>query len=77
MPLAYVSTLLTGWFLRDVVLTWEEYKGLMGNLLAPEGPSAGKTRLSQWLAENHEHVGGHYASEVARHYAKGYPAARQ
>jgi len=77
MPLAYVSTLLTGWFLRDVVLTWEEYKGLMGNLLAPEGPSAGKTRLSQWLAENHEHVCGHYASEVARHYAKGYPAARQ
>jgi NADH dehydrogenase len=41
MPLAYVSTLVTGWFVGDVVLTWEEYKGLMGNLLAPEGPSAG------------------------------------
>jgi NADH dehydrogenase len=70
IPLAYVCTLLTGWFVRDVVLTWEEYKGLIGNLLASDGPSAGKTRLSQWLAENHEHIGSRYASEVARHYAK-------
>jgi len=65
---AYVSTLLTGWLVGDVVLTWEEYKGLMGNLLAPEGPSSGQTRLSQWLAENHAQVGRQYASEVARHY---------
>lgn len=70
MPLAYVSTLVTGWFVRDVVLTWEEYQGLMGNLLAPEGPSSGQTRLSQWLAENHRQVGRRYASEVARHYTK-------
>jgi NADH dehydrogenase len=70
MPLAYVSTLLTGWFVRDVVLTWEEYKGLMANLLAPEGPSTGETCLSQWLASNREHVGSQYASEVARHFAK-------
>ncbi len=69
MPLVYVSTLFVGWFVRDVVLTWEEYKGLMANLLAPEGPSSGETRLSQWLAENREHIGGRYASEVARHYA--------
>jgi uncharacterized protein YbjT (DUF2867 family) len=67
--LAYVSTLLTGWMVGDVVLTWEEYLGLMSNLLAPGGPSAGQTRLSQWLAENAECVGGEYASEVARHYA--------
>jgi len=68
MPVAYLSTLLTGWFVGDVVLTWEEYKGLMGNLLAPESPSSGKTRLSQWLAENREDIGKQYASEVARHY---------
>jgi len=68
--LAYVSTLLTGWLVGDVVLTWEEYKGLMGNLLAPRGPATGQTRLSEWLAENRERVGRRYASEVARHYAK-------
>jgi NADH dehydrogenase len=65
---AYVSTLLTGWLVRDVVLTWEEYRGLMDNLLAPEGPAAGNTRLSEWLAENGDRVGRKYASEVERHY---------
>ncbi len=67
--IAYLSTLLTGWIVGDVVLTWEEYLGLMGNLLAPEGPSSGGTRLSEWLAENRERVGREYASEVARHFA--------
>jgi uncharacterized protein YbjT (DUF2867 family) len=66
--LAYLSTLVTGWVVRDVVLTWEEYKGLMANLLAPDGPASGQTRLSQWLASNREHVGSQYASEVARHF---------
>jgi len=68
MPLAYVSTLLIGWFVRDVVLTWEEYQGLMGDLLAPEGPSTGQVRLSQWLAEHSQQIGSQYASEVARHF---------
>ena len=59
---------MTGWFVGDTILTWEEYQGLMGDLLAPDGPSSGPTPLSQWLAENHERVGMGYASEVARHY---------
>lgn len=65
---AYLSTLVTGWFVGDLVLTWEEYKGLMGNLLAQDGPSAGDIRLSDWLAENHDRVGRKYASEIARHF---------
>ncbi|HKN23345.1 MAG TPA: NAD(P)H-binding protein [Candidatus Acidoferrum sp.] len=69
--LAYFSTPLVGAFLQDVVLTWEEYKGLMSNLLAPQGQSTGQTRLSQWLSQNGEQVGRHYASEVARHYRGG------
>jgi NADH dehydrogenase len=69
MPLAYVATRAAGWVVGDVVLTWEEYKGLMGGLLAPEDPATGETRLSQWLAVNRERIGVQYASEVARHYA--------
>ena len=65
---SYLATLITGWFVGDTVLTWEEYKGLMGNLLAPDGPSVGDTRLSDWLSANHENVGRRYASEVARHF---------
>ena len=67
---AYLATLVAGWFLGDVVLTWEEYRGLMGNLLAPEGPASGSTRLSEWLSAHNESVGKRYASEVARHYAR-------
>jgi len=66
--MAYVGTLVTGWIVGDVVLTWEEYLGLMGNLLAPDAPAAGGTRLSEWLAENRESVGKRYASEVGRHF---------
>jgi uncharacterized protein YbjT (DUF2867 family) len=65
---AYLCTRLTGLMMRDVVLTWEEYKGLVSDLLAPRGQSTGKTRLSQWVMQNREHLGRHYASEVARHY---------
>lgn len=66
--LAYLGTIVTGWIVGDVVLTWEEYVGLMANLLAPEGPDAGVTRLSEWLAANRESVGRKYASEVQRHF---------
>ena len=67
---AYLATLITGWLVGDVVLTWEEYRGLMGNLLAPEGPASGQTRLSDWLAAHKESVGMRYASEVARHFSE-------
>jgi NADH dehydrogenase len=66
---AYLATLVAGWFLGDVVLTWEEYRGLMANLLAPEGPPSGSIRLSEWLAAHKDLVGMRYTSEVARHYA--------
>ena len=69
MPLAYASTRVIGWFVRDVILTWQEYQGLMADLLAPEGPSTGETCLSNWLKENRDRVGQAYASEVARHFA--------
>ena len=74
---AYIATRVAGWLVGDVVLTWEEYKGLMAGLLAPEGTSTGETCLSQWLAANQEHIGKRYASEVARHYARTHPRAAE
>ncbi|HXY24858.1 MAG TPA: NAD(P)H-binding protein [Candidatus Acidoferrum sp.] len=65
---AYLSTRVVGWLVGDVVLTWEEYRGLMDDLLATQGPAAGETRLSEWLATNRDRVGKRYASEVARHF---------
>ena len=68
-PVSYMATQLIGWFVGDTILTCEECKGLMSDLLAPEGPPAGETRLTQWLADNGENLGRAYASEVARHYS--------
>lgn len=65
---AYAATKIMGWIVGDVILTREEYKGLMDGLLAPTGPAAGETRLTCWLEENAGTVGRRYASEVARHY---------
>lgn len=75
MTAAYVATRIAGWFVGDVILTWEEYKGLLAGLLAPEGAPTGQTRLSEWLAANREQIGKRYASEVARHYARMEPNA--
>ena len=49
--------------------------GAFSYRLAPEGPSAGQTRLSRWHADNGEGVGRKYASEVARHFAPPAPVA--
>jgi NADH dehydrogenase len=69
MPLAYASTRAIGWLVGDVILAWQEYRGLMADLLVPGGPSTGETCLSNWLRENRDRIGRTYASEVARHFA--------
>lgn len=72
--LAYTLTSLIGWFVGDVILTWEEYEGLAANLLASEGPTSGGTCLSRWLESNSQDLGIQYASEIARHFAKPFSA---
>ncbi|MCH6556274.1 MAG: hypothetical protein IH797_06695 [Chloroflexi bacterium] len=53
---------------RDVLITSDEVKGLMSNLLVSKGPATAPTRISKWLADNASSVGASYASELARHY---------
>ncbi len=52
----------------DVLLTRDEVDGLMANLLVSPDPPLGKTRLANWLEQNRDAVGRHYASELRRHY---------
>jgi|ERR1700722_3921192 uncharacterized protein YbjT (DUF2867 family) len=66
--ISYMATLTTGWALGDVVLTWEEYKGVMSGLLESGAAATGNIKLSEWLANNADQVGRNYASEVARHF---------
>ena len=55
-------------FVKDVLLTKDEMKGLMENLLYAETGLKGETQFSTWLEENKEFLGIQYASELKRHY---------
>ena len=55
-------------FVGDVMLTPEEVEGLMAGLLVSSEPPRCETHLENWLEQNKESVGVHYASELKRHY---------
>jgi len=55
--------------LGDVLITQDEIKGLMANLLISQTIPTGHTHLSQWLEQNAATVGKVYASEIQRHYS--------
>ena len=59
-----------GWLLGrikgDVIITREEIRGLMDDLLCVDSPPAGSTKLSDWAREHADELGKHYANELAR-----------
>ncbi len=61
---------LVGWmlgkFVGDVMITREEIKGLMGDLLHVDSPPAGTTRLTDWIRERADSLGRKYTSELSR-----------
>ncbi len=72
-PLISVSPLvgyLAGWILGkcvgDVMITREEIKGLMDDLLYVDSPPAGNTTLTGWMQEHADSLGRKYTSELAR-----------
>jgi NADH dehydrogenase len=62
---------LLGLFLGDVLITWQEIRGLMSDLLCTDSPPAGSTRLSDWAAAHAQTLGTRYASELGRRRASG------
>ncbi len=66
--LALLAAQFLSLFLGDVLLTSEEVKGLMANLLVSKDPPTCKTRLADWLEANKDRVGMKYASELKRHF---------
>lgn len=57
---------LLGKFVGDVILTRDEIKGLMAELLYTSSAPAGQTRLSEWIQRNGDRLGRRYASELTR-----------
>ncbi len=64
--LGYAVGWVIGKLVGDVLITWPEVKGLMADLLCTDSPPAGTTRLTEWVRENRDRLGVHYASELAR-----------
>ncbi len=61
---------IVGWFIGkcvgDVMITREEIKGLMADLLAVDSPPAGETKLTTWMRKHADDLGRYYTSELAR-----------
>jgi NADH dehydrogenase len=68
-PLMAAAARALGLFVRDVVLTPEEIKGLMAGLLVSHDPPLGQIAFSDWLNEHKTSVGRSYANELDRHFA--------
>jgi len=64
--LAYWGCRLFGLFMRDVVITREEIRGLMQGRLSVDSAPLGQLRLSEWITEHRETLGRKYTSELAR-----------
>ncbi|HIJ64321.1 MAG TPA: NAD(P)H-binding protein [Candidatus Hydrogenedentes bacterium] len=68
--LGYLGARVTGITLGDVLLTWDEVKGLMNENLYVDAPPAGHTKLTDWIREHAATLGKRYASELARRKKK-------
>jgi uncharacterized protein YbjT (DUF2867 family) len=64
----YIAKLIEP-LLGDVLITQDEIRGLMADLLISQQTPTGRMRLSEWLEQNARTVGRDYASEIGRHYS--------
>lgn len=64
--LGYVASWFVGKLMNDVMITRDEIRGLMADLLYVDSPPAGHTRLTDWAREHADSLGRRYASELAR-----------
>jgi len=64
--LGHLSGCVIGRIVGDVIITKEEIKGLMADLLYVNDKPAGTTRLTDWMRDHADTLGIVYASELAR-----------
>ena len=57
---------LLGKMVGDTILTRAEIAGLTADLLCTDSGPVSQTRLTNWLRENRDRVGRHYANEIKR-----------
>jgi NADH dehydrogenase len=62
----YLAAWSLGKYVGDVMITREEIKGLMDELLYVDSPPVGTTTLTGWILEHTDSLGRKYTSELAR-----------
>jgi NADH dehydrogenase len=63
---AYLAGKALGFFMNDVLITRDEIKGLMANLLYVPTAPTGTTKLTDWIKQIADRLGRRYASELGR-----------
>jgi len=66
--LAFILSKPISFFMKDNLITFNEIKGLMSNLLISEITPTGKTIFSEWLRENVSMLGLKYKNDLVKHY---------
>ncbi len=64
--MGYVVAWVIGKLVHDVMITRDEIRGLMDNLLYVDSPPTGRTKLTEWAKARSATLGLHYTSEIAR-----------
>ncbi len=64
--LGYAIGTAIGAMKGDVIVTRDEIRGLMDELLYADAPPEGNTKLTDWAKAHASELGLHYASELAR-----------
>jgi NADH dehydrogenase len=67
-PLGIRLGQLIGLALGDILLTRDELRGLMDELLTSKQAPNGTTRFSDWLESHGDELGSAYSSELHRHF---------
>jgi len=69
----YLLGKFVGFLKHDVMITYDEIRGLMAGLLYTDSPPVGATKLTEWLKENTAYLGVRYSSELKRRSDRSRP----
>ena len=64
--IGYLTGLIIGKIMNDIMITKEEIEGLMDNLLYVDSPPTGSTKLTDWAKKHSDTLGLKYTSELSR-----------
>jgi NADH dehydrogenase len=64
--ICYIAGLIIGKIFGDIMITQEEIKGLMADLLYSDSKPTGETKLTEWASKNSNIIGKRYTSELGR-----------